>query len=118
MKLPPGIYGGIIVKTSFWALHFWEDAPLAQNYLQFPHRHVFHVEASFDITHTKRQIEFIAMKEAVTKYCRDEFEGKEFGLSCEDIALRIMERFDASIVDVLEDGENGAYLVRSRKSNE
>jgi len=42
----------------------------------------------------------------------DEF-GNNFGnRSCEDIAEELIETFDLLNCEVLEDGENGAYLWR------
>ena len=79
-------------------------------FLRHPHRHIFHIELRKEVTHADRDVEIIKLKREIKDYLGEEpinFQGR----SCEMIADDLMDRFEASYVKVLEDGENGA-LVR------
>jgi hypothetical protein len=98
--------------------HCWPDAPEKRAYLREKHRHLFHIEASCEVTHDDREVEFHDL--------RDEVEihfgllagaERDFGAqSCEQIALRLAEhlceRFRGRefFVSVSEDGEAGARV--------
>lgn len=108
------IKGGIFCTVQFAMCHYWTNAKGNQLYLKHDHRHLFHVKAYKDVTDDDRQIEFIALKEEITTYVREKFEYKTLQMSCEAIAQDILERFDLSMVEVSEDGENGAYVLTDR----
>lgn len=102
------------VKTQFEALHYWPDAP---NFLRNPHRHIFHVEVMVEQKHTDRDIEYFKFKHFLEAEIKERFAGKKFKLSCEDIAVDIKDfvmdkyRDRKIIVEVNEDGENGAVIM-------
>lgn len=105
---------GVFAKTRFTALHSWPDAPVSHEFLRQPHRHEFHVIVWAQVSGTDREIEFIDLKEKVTAYCRENFEGRNLkGTSCEMIALQILKEFNQLYcVEVSEDGENGSIVSR------
>ncbi len=104
----------VVIRTSFIAVHCWPECPLEEvEFLRSPHRHVFHVTVKFDVSHNDRDIEFIKAKKEIDSYLRDNYDYKDIGrMSCEDIADRIMETFNAAFVSVFEDDENGAEIER------
>lgn len=101
-------------------LHKWKDAT---NYLQHPHRHLFHFRVEVGVTELDREIEFIVLKETVEKFVTEEllFRGYVCILaSCEMLAQWIIEYLQGLygidrgyIVSVSEDGENGATVTSS-----
>lgn len=104
----------VIVRFQFEAVHRWQDAPreIAESYLSFPHRHMFHVEAVKPVNHVDREIEFIGFRREMFEHC-----GKEYGFgvqsaSCEKIAVDLLERFNLEKCRVFEDNENGAEVEK------
>jgi len=104
----------IIVKTQFTAIHHWPECPHDEvYYLQDPHRHIFHVTMKWKVDHDDRDKEFIMMKNKVDEFLRSHWHNKFVGkLSCEMMARRLVELFDADYVSVFEDNENGAEVER------
>jgi hypothetical protein len=102
----------IAVKTQFEGFHRWKDAPDSHEYLRNWHRHMFHVEVKKDVAHGNRQIEFHAFKTEVEAYIHNYLKGMRFEKSCEQIALELLNKFDAAVVTVYEDDENGAQVFR------
>lgn len=110
------------VRTQFAGLHQWVDVPKGQvnSFLQYPHRHVFQIEALFNVTHSDRQIEFfdaqLHINDIVNKiYGKDDI--KDLGSrSCEIIAREIYgamsDPFRGALVwiKVQEDTENYAVI--------
>jgi len=47
----------IRIKTQFEGLHRWPKAPVPDDYLRSPHRHLFVVEADIEVFHDDREIE-------------------------------------------------------------
>lgn len=97
--------------------HHWPDATPARRYLAQRHRHLFHVEASIEVRHSEREIEF----HDFLKFCREHFggygENREFGPhSCEALAEALAKKITLQfpnrsvIVKVFEDGEVGAQV--------
>lgn len=121
----------IIVRTTFDAVHQWQDAPAdtgsISSILQYPHRHVFHVEVRVPVTDPDRQIEFLQFKEVLDFICRDKFQGlggapvKVLPYSCESMAEIIgkgLLGYDHRLaeaawftVTVYEDNENGGEVT-------
>ena len=65
----------IIVKTQLEALHQWGNIPLEHpsQYLKNSHRHLFQIELRFHVTHSDRDIEFIAFKQKVDHFIKNYF---------------------------------------------
>ena len=113
-----GKYGMTVFGTcQFEAIHNWPEAGYPVQYLQFPHRHVFHIEFTASVEHEDRQIEFITLKQMVENFCRDQWHNRDIGrTSCETIGVAILEAFqEIDTVTVSEDGENGATIWRKEQ---
>jgi flagellar biosynthesis component FlhA len=100
------------ITTSFEGWHHWENAPDTVPYLRDNHRHIFHVKLWKEVQEQDREIEFITFKHNVESYIEQKYEGHSFHYSCEMIATDLLNHFQASIVEVSEDGENGARVER------
>lgn len=104
------------VNLTYEATHRWEGADSIPevSFLKYPHRHVFHIRCLKSVDHDNRSIEFIVWKRQILKYL--EKYDHDFGLkSCEMIGRELLEEFDCVEVRVMEDGENGAVIVRTEK---
>lgn len=87
------------------------------SFLQYPHRHMFHFKVSISVEHDDRDLEFIQVK----RWLISLYDGNVLNLdfkSCEMIArelyVLIADRYGKHrtvIIDVSEDGENGAVLT-------
>ena len=100
------------------SFHCWPDAPDHRAYLRNRHRHLFHVEASCDVAHDDREVEFHDVLDQVRAYWQA-MAGEEDDMgsaSCEALARCIGEhlmvwRPRAWVVEVSEDGEAGARVL-------
>lgn len=116
----------IIVKTQLEALHQWLYIPdeHPSYYLKNLHRHLFHIEMRFKVTHADRDIEFIAFKNLIDQFLRSSFSicphSNLFILengSCEMLGMKLLKQFQADgcyWIQVLEDGEMGAITEISK----
>lgn len=110
----------VVVRLQMEGFHNWPEAPEVVGFLRDRHRHIFHYELVKEVTHADRDVEIILMKRAVeqhllTKYSSKSRENRwcEFGaMSCEMIAEELLETFDCTSVQCLEDNENGAIVYR------
>ena len=101
----------VVINFQFEAIHNWPGCPFEDvDFLKSPHRHVFHVRAEKAVSHTDRDVEIIMFKREVEEFVKSQIpRDLNMGrVSCEDIAVSILKRFDCEFVEVLEDGENGA----------
>lgn len=116
------------VSFQFRGFHKWNDAPAEVKHLRNRHRHVFHVTATIKQSHDDRDIEYIMLKRDLKNYMTSTFspgEPIEFGtLSCEMIAKKLVAymrreypKREKYIVEVLEDGENGAIVSATENDN-
>ncbi len=112
----------IVVSVKIYGLHRWLDCPIhAVRYLRDYHRHEFHIKVWKKVTHNDRDIEIIQFKSAIKNYIREEYYDVEsdivfFGdMSCEMIAEELIDMFKLEACEVLEDGENGAFLTEGSK---
>lgn len=105
----------IVIRTTFAATHNWPDCNVpGVEYLTKEHRHLFYVTVKFTVFHPDRAIEFIAKKEEIEKYIREKYEHKFLvGTSCEMIAEDLQKQFNATVVGVYEDNENGAEIINN-----
>lgn len=108
----------IVVKLQFEALHNWPNCDvIGAEFLKFPHRHMFHVKAVKEVSHNDRDIEIIVFKRSILNFLDglgSNINGsKDLGpRSCEDLAETLINEFDLYSCEVLEDNENGAYLIK------
>lgn len=106
----------VVCHLAVEGFHRWENAPKELDYLAQRHRHIFEIRAQFRVFNNDRQIELITKQNEIKRYLLDNYGNKdgacEFGgMACEHIAEEIMRKFGAHVVEVLEDGYGGAYLV-------
>ena len=104
----------IVIKTTFPAQHHWPDCDVpGVEYLQYPHRHLFYVTMKWSVSHGNREIEFIDQKKKVDAFILRQYSNQFLGVkSCEDIALELLQGFNATYCSVFEDNENGAEVCK------
>ena len=107
----------IVVKLQTEGIHYWAGCDIDEvRFLKDPHRHIFHIRVEQEVTHEDRDIEIIEFKRDIETAINDEFWDDNFrcnyffDMSCESIAKWIKIRFNADLVEVLEDNENGAIV--------
>ena len=111
----------VYCKFSIEGIHQWADCPLTEvDYLKYPHRHNFVIQAYADVSHSNRDIEFIVLQHELSNYLKDKYFSTQhnactFGnMSCEMIAHELLDKFPyLTKIDVSEDGENGAVLTKT-----
>jgi hypothetical protein len=107
----------IFITTRFEGFHRWPTAPDAVAFLRDSHRHIFHVRLEKPVAHNDRDIEFILLKREVDReIARLQGECSEMVAtwSCENWADVLGKEFQASRVEVSEDGENGAVWMSAK----
>ena len=116
----------VIVNLQVEALHNWPDARNVfpeVGFLSYPHRHVFHIQCKKRVNHDDRDIENILFKRSVLEYLTEKYDNTnvesyyyhslDFGSkSCEMLAKELLFKFDLEYCSVLEDGENGAEVIK------
>lgn len=103
----------VIIKFQFEGVHSWPDCPLDEVlFLRSPHRHIFHVVAKKYVDHDDRDIEIIMLKRSMETYVYEQWNGDLHSMSCEMIARHLLNIFALAYCSVLEDGENGAEVIR------
>lgn len=112
----------VVVKFQFEGIHCWPKCPIEEvAFLRSKHRHIFHVKAVKEVSHNDRDVEIIWLKRQMEEFVYSDLigdDGYDLGsLSCEDIAEILIKNFGLSACEVLEDGENGAYLVQDIFAN-
>lgn len=106
----------IVVKLQYEATHNWPKVAevLPDNpeihFLQYPHRHIFHITMEKAVTHSDRDLEIIMFKQYLLAHLNRVFKGDLQNRSCEMLAEYLLQAFDCYSVEVLEDNENGAKV--------
>ena len=108
------------MKTAIWVtfqvegIHQWKDAT---SYLRYPHRHMFHFRVELSVSHDDREVEFIALKDTLLNMVSNRLLPKwSVKKSCEMLAKEVIVWMQAEygdrdyVVEVSEDGENGAKV--------
>ena len=116
------------IKVSFQkeGIHKWPDAKDIKGveFLQYPHRHIFHFYVTLEVMHDNREVEFILFKRELEGLYTDRMATKvdaEGTLqldyqSCEMMAESLINYIEeyypnrATQVEVYEDNENGAIV--------
>lgn len=103
-----------IIKTQFEGIHSYPEASGDEEFLKYPHRHIFHVEVKIEQFHDNRDIEYIAFKHLVIELLNCYSLNRK---SCETIAVELVRLIECKYpnrklsVKVLEDNENGAEVT-------
>jgi len=100
----------IWITFQFPAYHSWHAAFKEVEFLKHLHRHIFHVKMKWVVDHADRDIEFIDAKRMVEKWVEENWKEQDVQMSCEMMADRLLEQFQAYSVSVSEDNENGAEV--------
>jgi len=107
------------VTKRFEGYHKWSAAPEEVAFLRDKHRHIFHVKVYVEQLHDNRDVEFILLNRMLGTVI-DGFDKENLG-SCEMVAEEIMAEMRecyanrSLLVDVSEDGENGAAVDYDRQ---
>ena len=104
----------VFITTSFEGFHCWPDAPDEVGFLRDRHRHIFHVRLEAEVKHDDRDIEFILLKRAVDIEIKKVINSNDPATqnwSCESWARHLFKKFNATLVEVSEDKENGAIIL-------
>lgn len=112
----------IITRLRVEAIHCWPGCDIPEvDFLKYPHRHVFHIEARKTVSHDDRDIEIIRLGHDIRRmlfdlYFDDRLQQHDFGsASCEEIARLILRSFELDSCEVTEDGENGAIITNQNE---
>lgn len=105
----------IFVTFQKEGIHCYPEAPAGVEFLQHPHRHIFHFTVWIDVFHNDRDIEFILFKrELEAQYAEGtlQMDAKSCEMLAEDLIAYISEKYPNRRISVIvsEDGENGAQL--------
>lgn len=109
----------IIINLNLPGIHAWPGVVNTQykdtqGYLQFPHRHDFHINAQKEVEHDDRDVEIIDLKNQIIATLKKRYWNDDKGclmlgsMSCEMLAQELCQIFELVECIVLEDGENGA----------
>jgi len=105
----------IFVTFQREGIHCYPDAPAGVEFLQHPHRHMFHFRVEIEVFTDDRDIEFILFKRELEGLYSDidgslELDNRSCEMMADDIAEYVQEAYPGRdlIVTVSEDGENGA----------
>jgi hypothetical protein len=110
----------IVVTLQVEGFHKWPGAFEQVSFLRERHRHIFHIKCTKVVTDANREIEIICFKRKILGGLRlfwgspmaSDGNPCEFGeMSCEMIAARLLDAFQLSSCEVLEDGENGGLVI-------
>lgn len=111
----------VVVNLQVEGIHNWPDVDAfveGVSFLKHLHRHMFHIKATAKVEHDDIDKEIILMKREINNYLKrtygnltDDTRPLNFDhMSCEMIAKDLCEAFDLRSCEVLEDGENGAFV--------
>lgn len=109
----------IIVKLNVAGLHLWQNCHIEEvEYLKNLHRHLFYITCYKTVKHDDRDIEFIQLKQKIEKWINEKYYKEFYGcclfdkMSCEMIAVELINAFGLDTCEVLEDNENGARISK------
>jgi hypothetical protein len=103
----------IFVTFQKEGIHKYPNAPEGVEFLQHPHRHMFHFRVEIDVFHNDRDIEFILFKREIERLYSDgilELDYKSCEMMADDLADYIYKKYPRRnfLIEISEDGENGA----------
>lgn len=106
----------IYITTQKEGIHCYPAAKDIEevNFLQHPHRHMFHFKVKIEVFHDDRDIEFILLKREVEHWLDSiyDIDYKSCEMMANDIYDYIYGIYPGRdmVVEVSEDGENGAIV--------
>ncbi len=108
----------VFITFSLEGIHNWpaaKDVFPDVGFLSDKHRHIFHFRLEKQVNHDDRDIEFIRFKRQVINYLTSKYGFPTClfnSMSCEMIAKELLEQFECELVEVSEDGESGAKIIK------
>ena len=116
----------IWVRFQKEGIHKYPEAPEGVEFLQYPHRHMFHFEVEIEVFHDDRDIEFILFKRELENVYADgtlQLHYKSCEMLCDDLAGYVLGNYPNRWlrITVSEDNENGAttiYEVNGERDND
>lgn len=102
----------VTVTFSYEGIHAYPDAPDEVAFLRTPHRHVFHVEASLEVFHDDRDVEFILLKRELQRVVSGDMNNKSCEMAAREIVHYLHYKYPMRKckVTVSEDKENSATV--------
>lgn len=116
----------ICVKTDFYGIHKYPNAPDEVAFLRNEHRHKFYVTAEIEVFHDDRELEFIMVKNRINAFIAKNITSMPVMYSCEMMCKDIIKFIETTYcidnerhikVSVFEDNENGAIIYNDTYSN-
>ena len=112
----------IFVTFQKEGIHKYPGAPAGVEYLQYPHRHIFHFRVEIDVFHNDRDIEFILFKNELENLYTEstlELDYKSCEMMADELADYIYGKYPHRdfVITVSEDGENGAICHYPKDSS-
>lgn len=108
----------ITVKHQYEGFHWYADAPDQVAFLKNRHRHMFHVEATLEVFHDDRELEFFIVKDTLIRQILPFTALLDNLGSCEQQAERIIEGLINAYgekrrisVTVSEDNESSGQVI-------
>lgn len=108
----------VVCRLEFEGIHHWPNCNIAEvAYLKTLHRHIFKIKCFKKVSHDDRDIEFIKLGHKIKSFVEKKYYNKQFkccffeSMSCESIAVELIENFGLSRCEVFEDGENGSIIT-------
>ena len=104
-----------VVNFQVEGIHYYKDAEGEEEFLKYPHRHVFHISVKIQQFHNNRDIEFIAFKRWVSKDFDNDFSYKSCEMISDTLHDKIIDKYTGRELEisVFEDGENGSVTTWS-----
>lgn len=108
----------VIARLQVEGIHRWLQCPIPEvSYLKNYHRHMFHIEATTEVTQMDREVEFIELAHEIKTHLHNKYFSTHHqclfleDLSCEMIAQELVQIFNLTSCSVSEDGEGGAIVT-------
>ena len=113
----------IYVKFQKEGVHRYPNAPDDVAFLRNEHRHMFHFKVWIEVFHNDRDIEFIRFKRELEGLYNQgilKLDYKSCEMMAEELYTFISTNYQRRdiVIDVSEDGENGAVLQFKRDPDE
>ena len=106
------------VRFTFCGYHCWPEAPDVVAHLRVRHRHMFKVEATREVTHDSREVEFQTLGTAMRNrilldhaHAGDKPHAELGSKSCEQLAKELCDAYGLKECWVYEDSEGGGGFI-------
>ena len=99
-----------IIKFQFEGIHHYPEASGEEEFLKYPHRHIFYTEVKIEQFHNNRDIEYVNFKRWIQSQINEDLSSRSCEMICEDLYKIVSNKYPNREIEitVLEDGENGS----------